>query len=229
MDSYSDFNAKNLSSSTNMSISLPGQVGLNTTGGTPSMSISRLFPALLECFGIILCGYIAGRANIITSTQAKGLGNFVSRFALPALLFKNMVVLKFSNVNWSFLYSILVAKAAVFFLVCILTLLVASPENRFSKAGLFPIFATQSNDFALGYPIGKYGFFYRIGFQCSQCGCFWFSIILNWLLNWSYYLLKPFLKSHFLTSGHVHFHKRRKLSAGKNETESETIQAPLSI
>ncbi|XP_066046004.1 lysosomal cholesterol signaling protein isoform X2 [Chamaea fasciata] len=153
MDSYSDFTAKNFSSSANMSLSLPGQAGLNTTGGTPSMSISRLFPALLECFGIILCGYIAGRANIITSTQAKGLGNFVSRFALPALLFKNMVVLNFSNVNWSFLYSVLVAKAAVFFLVCVLTLLVASPENRFSKAGLFPIFATQSNDFALGYPI----------------------------------------------------------------------------
>ncbi|KFP17590.1 Integral membrane protein GPR155, partial [Egretta garzetta] len=153
MDNYSDFNTKNLSSLANMSISLPGQVGLNTTSGAPSMSISRLFPALLECFGIILCGYIAGRANIITTTQAKGLGNFVSRFALPALLFKNMVVLNFSNVNWSFLCSILVAKAAVFFLVCVLTLLVASPENRFSKAGLFPIFATQSNDFALGYPI----------------------------------------------------------------------------
>ncbi|NXM89006.1 GP155 protein, partial [Oenanthe oenanthe] len=153
MDSYSDFTSQNLSSSANMSLSLPGQPELNATGGPPSMSISRLFPALLECFGIILCGYIAGRANIITSTQAKGLGNFVSRFALPALLFKNMVVLNFSNVNWSFLYSVLVAKAAVFFLVCVLTLLVASPENRFSKAGLFPIFATQSNDFALGYPI----------------------------------------------------------------------------
>lgn len=25
------------------------------------MSIDKLFPALLECFGIILCGYIAGR------------------------------------------------------------------------------------------------------------------------------------------------------------------------
>ncbi|NXX82274.1 GP155 protein, partial [Urocolius indicus] len=153
MDSYSDFKAENFSSSANMSVSLPGQAGFNATSGTPSMSISRLFPALLECFGIILCGYVAGRANIITSTQAKGLGNFVSRFALPALLFKNMVVLNFSNVNWSFLYSILIAKAAVFFLVCVLTLLVASPENRFSKAGLFPIFATQSNDFALGYPI----------------------------------------------------------------------------
>lgn len=134
--------------------SMPNMTDIaNTTNGSPSMSISRLFPALLECFGIIMCGYIAGRANVITPTQAKGLGNYVSRFALPALLFKNMVVLNFSDVNWSFLYSILIAKASVFIIVCVLTLLVANPQTRFSKAGLFPIFATQSNDFALGYPI----------------------------------------------------------------------------
>lgn len=118
-----------------------------------AMSIDNLFPALLECFGIILCGYIAGRTNIITSTQAKGLGNFVSKFALPALLFKNMVLLDFKNVIWPFLWSILIAKASVFFIVCFFTLIVASPDNRFSKAGLFSIVATQSNDFALGYPI----------------------------------------------------------------------------
>ncbi|XP_041857426.1 integral membrane protein GPR155 [Melanotaenia boesemani] len=118
-----------------------------------TMTIDRLFPALLECFGIILCGYIAGRTNIITSSQAKGLGNFVSKFALPALLFKNMVLLDFANVIWPFLWSILIAKVSVFCIVCILTLIVASPDSRYSKAGLFSIFATQSNDFALGYPI----------------------------------------------------------------------------
>nr|XP_008117436.1 PREDICTED: integral membrane protein GPR155 isoform X3 [Anolis carolinensis] len=151
MDNFTPINNKNLSSTANMSglFAYP----LNLTTSSPSMSINKLFPALLQCFGIILCGYIAGRVNIITSTQAKGLGNFVSCFALPALLFKNMVVLNFSNVNWSFLYSILVAKASVFFLVCVLTFLIVTPERRFSKAGLFPIFATQSNDFALGYPI----------------------------------------------------------------------------
>lgn len=127
--------------------------GDRSTLSSSTMSIDNLFPALLECFGIILCGYIAGRANIITSTQAKGLGNFVSKFALPALLFKNMVVLDFGNVIWSFLWSILIAKAAVFIIVCLLTLFVACPESRFSKAGLYSIFATQSNDFALGYPI----------------------------------------------------------------------------
>uniref|UniRef100_A0A8C9VZA9 G protein-coupled receptor 155 n=1 Tax=Scleropages formosus TaxID=113540 RepID=A0A8C9VZA9_SCLFO len=123
------------------------------SGSPTAMSIDKLFPALLECFGIILCGYVAGRANIITSTQAKGLGNFVSKFALPALLFKNMVLLDFGNVVWSFLWSILIAKVSVFIIVCVLTLVVAGPESRFSKAGLYSIFATQSNDFALGYPI----------------------------------------------------------------------------
>lgn len=120
-----------------------------------SMSIDKLFPALIKCFGIILCGYIAGRANVITSSQAKGLGNFVSKFALPALLFKNMVLLDFGDVIWPFLWSILIAKVCVFVIVCVLTLIVASPDGRYSKAGLFSIFATQSNDFALGYPIGK--------------------------------------------------------------------------
>lgn len=120
-----------------------------------TMSIDKLFPALVECFGIILCGYVAGRANIITSSQAKGLGNFVSKFALPALLFKKMVQLDFGNVIWPFLWSILVAKVCVFAIVCVLTLVVSSPDSRFSKAGIFSIFATQSNDFALGYPIGE--------------------------------------------------------------------------
>ncbi|XP_077585917.1 lysosomal cholesterol signaling protein-like [Stigmatopora nigra] len=123
------------------------------SGSGPHMSIDKLFPALLECFGIILCGYMAGRADIITENQGKGLGNFVSKFALPALLFKNMVLLEFGDVIWSFLWSVLIAKVAVFVLVCVLTLMVASPENRYGKAGLYAIFATQSNDFALGYPI----------------------------------------------------------------------------
>uniref|UniRef100_A0A7N8YDN2 G protein-coupled receptor 155b n=1 Tax=Mastacembelus armatus TaxID=205130 RepID=A0A7N8YDN2_9TELE len=123
------------------------------SGAGPHMSIDKLFPALLECFGIVLCGYIAGRADVITESQAKGLGNFVSKFALPALLFKNMVLLDFGDVIWAFLWSVLVAKVTVFVLVCVLTLMVASPESRYSKAGLYAIFATQSNDFALGYPI----------------------------------------------------------------------------
>ncbi|XP_022520389.2 integral membrane protein GPR155 isoform X2 [Astyanax mexicanus] len=130
--------------------------GLNITHNPqspPAMSIGRLFPALLECFGIMLCGYVAGCTGVVGAGQVKGLGSFVSCFALPALLFKNMVQLQFEDVVWSFLWSVLIAKVCVFVLVCVLTLLVADPESRYSKAGLFSIFTTQSNDFALGYPI----------------------------------------------------------------------------
>ncbi|XP_028325232.1 integral membrane protein GPR155 [Gouania willdenowi] len=128
-------------------------ITLGGSSSVPHMSIDKLFPALVECFGIILCGYIAGRADIITEGQAKGLGSFVSKFALPALLFKNMVLLDFGNVKWAFLWSILIAKVAVFVVVCVVTLGVIFPKSRYSKAGLYAVFATQSNDFALGYPI----------------------------------------------------------------------------
>lgn len=34
---------------------------VGAAAATAHMSIDKLFPALLECFGIIMCGYIAGR------------------------------------------------------------------------------------------------------------------------------------------------------------------------
>ena len=56
--------------------------------------------------------------------------------------------------NWSFLTAILVAKTTVFVVVIGITLLVTRPTDM-SKSGLLAIFCTQSNDFALGYPIVK--------------------------------------------------------------------------
>ena len=61
----------------------------------------------------------------------------------------------FSRVNWTFLLSILISKLTVFVVVLVFTLLVTRPMDL-SKAGLFAIFCTQSNDFALGYPIGAF-------------------------------------------------------------------------
>ncbi|TRY85407.1 hypothetical protein DNTS_027931, partial [Danionella cerebrum] len=111
-------------------ISIHGLNISHSPAGAPAMSIDKLFPALLECFGIVLCGYVAGSSGIISVAQVKGLGSFVSCFALPALLFKNMVELQFEHVIWSFLWSIMIAKVCVFFLVCVLTLLVANAESN---------------------------------------------------------------------------------------------------
>ncbi|XP_053373274.1 integral membrane protein GPR155-like isoform X2 [Mercenaria mercenaria] len=127
----------------------------NSTVSPPgSLSIDNLYPAIFQCFTIILAGYIAGRADLITQSQGQGIGTFVGKFCLPALLFKSMVELNFSQVNWYFLLGIAISKTSVFVIVAVLTLLIRRPMHL-GYAGLFAIFATQSNDFALGYPILK--------------------------------------------------------------------------
>ncbi|CAK1556192.1 unnamed protein product [Leptosia nina] len=112
----------------------------------------HLYPALFQCFTIIVCGYIAGRLNIVSKTESKGIGTFVGTFALPSLIFLSLARLDFTTVNWMFLIAILLAKGLVFFGVLIVCILVSKPINL-ARAGIFAIFCTQSNDFALGYPI----------------------------------------------------------------------------
>ncbi|CAH1994416.1 unnamed protein product [Acanthoscelides obtectus] len=123
-----------------------------TLENSVSASIDNLYPALTQCFFIIICGYFAGRVNLISETEAKGINTFIGTFSLPSLIFMSLADLELSEVNWLFLLSILIAKSIVFFSVIILTLLVSRPLN-YGKAGIFAIFCTQSNDFAIGYPI----------------------------------------------------------------------------
>lgn len=55
-------------------------------------------------------------------------------------------------VNWNFLLAILISKAIAFFAVMLTCLLVVRPLN-YGKSGILAIFCTQSNDFAIGFPI----------------------------------------------------------------------------
>nr|XP_032520391.1 integral membrane protein GPR155 isoform X1 [Danaus plexippus plexippus] len=112
----------------------------------------HLYPALFQCFTIIICGYIAGRLNVVSKVESKGIATFVGTFALPSLIFLSLARLDFTMVNWTFLLAILVAKGLVFFFVIIVTVVVSKPMNL-GQAGIFAVFCTQSNDFALGYPI----------------------------------------------------------------------------
>ncbi|KAK4878682.1 hypothetical protein RN001_011188 [Aquatica leii] len=117
-----------------------------------SAAIENLYPALAQCFAIITCGYFAGRVNLLSETEAKGINTFIGTFSLPSLIFMSLAKLDLSSVNWMFLLSILIAKSVVFFAVIIITLLVGRPV-KLGRAGIFAIFCTQSNDFAIGYPI----------------------------------------------------------------------------
>ncbi|KAL8621302.1 hypothetical protein ACOMHN_008127 [Nucella lapillus] len=123
-----------------------------TIAGGGSVTFDNLYPAILQCFVVILAGYAAGRFGHVSSTQSRGIATFVSHFCLPAMLFRAMCTLDFSQVNWNFLLAILIAKLTVFVVVGVITLLVKR-SHGLGHAGLFGIFATQSNDFALGYPM----------------------------------------------------------------------------
>ena len=119
------------------------------------INIENLFPAIVQAFVIILIGYLFGRFRVVEPTEARSISTLVGKLALPALLAKNLLVLDLSTVSWRFLASILIAKLAIFVLVVAITFITIRPWNL-GKAGLYGIFATQSNDFALGLPIGIY-------------------------------------------------------------------------
>lgn len=128
------------------------QNGTDDGDDQPTISMDNLYPALVQCFAIIICGYMAGRLNIITNTEAKGLNTFVGTFALPSVIFLSLAELDWSTVNWNFLLAILISKTIVFSAVAVISLLVARPLN-YGRAALLAIFCTQSNDFAIGFPI----------------------------------------------------------------------------
>lgn len=91
---------------------------------TSADTFSNLYPALVECFGIILLGYMAGRFRFLSEAEAKGLSVFVGTFSLPALIFGNLITLDMASVNWNFLLGIFAAKAVVFLAVLIVTALI---------------------------------------------------------------------------------------------------------
>lgn len=115
-------------------------------------SDNSLLSALTQCFSVILIGYVTGKCRKISTVEVSGLNNFVQYYSLPALVFSSLVKLDFNNVNWTFMTGIFVSKTIVFTLVILITIIVTNPVDT-SKAGLYAILATQSNDFALGYPL----------------------------------------------------------------------------
>ena len=98
------------------------------------------------------CHYFIFRFKLLSAKEAKGLGTFVGTFALPAMIFTALCTLNLRSVNWTFVLSILITKTILFVVVLVVSLLVNHGHN-IGKAGLYAIFVTQSNDFALGYPI----------------------------------------------------------------------------
>lgn len=114
----------------------------------------NLYPALVQVFAIILLGYFAGSFQILSKEQIFGLNKFVSTFSLPCLIFKNLAIVNFNTVNWLFMTSVFLSKTFIFILAFSIAVFALRPIN-IGMAAVFGIFVSQSNDFALGYPILK--------------------------------------------------------------------------
>lgn len=122
--------------------------------GLPGLPCFRdLIAVLFECFSIMTLGYLSGRFKLISS-EARDLGAYLTTFALPMIIFLNIAQMEFHTINLSFLFCMLIAKLILFLTVTLLTLVVSYPTNT-GYAGALSILATQSNDFALGYPLIK--------------------------------------------------------------------------
>lgn len=52
----------------------------NSTQNPAEDAFANLLPALIQCFGLIFAGYFAGRINLLTQSQGRGIGIFVGRF-----------------------------------------------------------------------------------------------------------------------------------------------------
>ena len=61
----------------------------NVTGHTfaseEEVNLDNLYPALVQCFGIIFLGFIAGKFNFISVIEAKCLGTFIETFLSSCL------------------------------------------------------------------------------------------------------------------------------------------------
>lgn len=117
-----------------------------------SQTVLQLTSVLLMCFGLIFLGYVSGKIDMISELQSDGLKDFVTYFSLPALIFSSLARCDFSKIDWNFVIAVCAAKLIIFFLVILVTLITTKPSNL-GKAGLFGLFVTQSNDFAMGYPL----------------------------------------------------------------------------
>jgi len=112
--------------------------------------MEELLPTLLQIFLTVGLGWAAGALGLFGAKESKGIGVFVGKFSLPALIFTSLATLDLSAIKWSFLLAMLIAKSAIFSFVMLFEVAL---NRDASRASIFAICCTQTNDFGMGLPI----------------------------------------------------------------------------
>ena len=124
----------------------------STSLSPSSIDSSDLASVLMQCFVLIFAGYLSGKFGLISEEESNGISIFVGDYSLPALIFQSLAISDLSTINWGFVASIFMSKMFLFVLVALITIIITKPSN-YGLAGLYGIFCTKSNDFAVGYPL----------------------------------------------------------------------------
>ena len=138
--------------SQNCSVATNGSLQNFTMDDISSQQAGELIPNLLQVFLTILLGWLARTYQIIPEKESKGLNLFVGKFSLPVQIFVSLARFNFKNVEWSFILAITISKGTIFILVLAVDVLMNNPKDL-SRAAIFAIFCTQTNDFGMGLPI----------------------------------------------------------------------------
>ena len=145
--------------------------------GDPSNSLLALVSALTQTFAVvsnparflglklisalilgnppqILLGYLFGRLDVVPTSAASGIGQLVAKVALPSLLFRSIATTDLESVNLGVVLCVSFSKLIILAFSALVGYLMHRKErNRISVAGIFGLFATNSNDLAIGLPL----------------------------------------------------------------------------
>ena len=111
---------------------------------------TTLLPALLQVFATIGLGWVVGSFRMFAPQEAQGLGKFVGKISLPAIILISLISLDLTSIKWSFLIAILLSKTIIFGLVLFFDF---SMNKDIQRAAIFAIYCIATNDFGMGLPI----------------------------------------------------------------------------
>ncbi|MBU0725828.1 MAG: AEC family transporter [Alphaproteobacteria bacterium] len=114
--------------------------------------MQAVFNVALPVFGIMLAGYLAGRAGLLGDTASQALNSFVYYFAMPPLLFLSIAQVPLGDIfNWPFLAAYTGGVLAVF-VIAVVAGLIFFP-GRPALHSMQGMAATFANTGYMGVPL----------------------------------------------------------------------------
>ena len=163
---------------------------------TPNVVI-ELGQEMLLIFIVTGLGYVLKSCGIVTQVTEAGIGQVVGLIAFPAVLFRAIATIDTSLISGPtsllpLVFAALIAKVVIFvlsFAFGVLTARRAAPGAAMARGALLAIFATQSDDIGLGYPVLK------AIFKAEAPILFVLSALQSLVLNPAAYVLLGFAKA----------------------------------